>query len=370
VTTNEGGAITLRAFEMLASGEPMQLVERTTQALADGDVLVRVAGCGVCHTDLGFLYDGVRTRHELPLTLGHEISGVVERAGTDVTDLVGEAVVVPAVIPCGECDVCRRGRGNICPKQIFPGNDLHGGFATHVVVPARGLCRVPGFTGDIDALLGESGVALPDLSVLADAVSTPWQAIKKSGLAEGHLAVFVGAGGVGGFGVQLAAAVGAAVVALDIDDARLEALQDHGADLTINVRDRAPRDVRKEISAWAKERGLPRTEWKIFETSGTAAGQTLAFGLLNHGAYLGVVGFTLDKLNVRLSNLMAFDARAEGTWGCLPELYPSALELILAGRVKIAPFVERHAMSSINDVFAGLREHRLHRRPVLIPDID
>jgi len=367
--TGQDGAITLHAFEMLSSGEPMQLVERTTEVLADGDVLVRVAGCGVCHTDLGFLYDGVRTRHELPLTLGHEISGVVERAGAGVSDLVGEAVVVPAVIPCGACDVCKRGRGNICPKQIFPGNDLHGGFATHVVVPALGLCRVPGFTGDVDALLGESGVALADLSVLADAVSTPWQAIKKSGLAEGHLAVFVGAGGVGGFGVQLAAAVGASVVALDIDDTRLEALKEHGADLTINVKGRNPRDVRKEISAWAKERGLPRTEWKIFETSGTAAGQTLAFGLLNHGAYLGVVGFTLDKLNVRLSNLMAFDATAEGTWGCLPELYPSALELILAGRVKIAPFTERHPMSSINDVFKDLREHRLHRRPVLIPDM-
>ena len=360
---------TVRAFEMSAGGEPLRLVSRAAPDLGDGDVLVRVAGCGVCHTDLGFLFDGVRTRHALPLTLGHEISGVVEDAGAAATNWIGAAVVVPAVIPCGDCDVCQRGRGNICPTQVFPGNDLHGGFATHVVVPARGLCRVPGFTGDLDAALGESGVALADLSVLADAVSTPWQAIQKSGLGEGGLAVFVGAGGVGGFGVQLAAAVGASVVALDIDDARLAALEEHGADLIINVRDRAPRDIRKEIAAWARERALPRTEWKIFETSGTAAGQTLAFGLLNHGAYLGVVGFTLDKVDVRLSNLMAFDARAEGTWGCLPELYPSALELILAGRVTIAPFTERHPMSSINDVFAELREHRLHRRPVLIPDM-
>lgn len=361
---------TIHAFEMRATGEPMRLVERAADDLADHDVLVRVAGCGVCHTDLGFLYDGVRTRHELPLTLGHEISGVVERAGADAADLVGQAVVVPAVIPCGDCDVCRRGRGNICPKQIFPGNDLHGGFATHVVVPAKGLCRVPGFDGDVDAPLGDSGVGLADLSVLADAVSTPWQAIEKSGLGAGDLAVFVGAGGVGGFGVQLAAALGAHVVALDIDDARLTALTDHGAELTINVADRQPRDVRKQIAGWAKENGFPRTEWRVFETSGTAAGQSLAFGLLNHGAYLGVVGFTLDKLNVRLSNLMAFDARAEGTWGCLPELYPSALELILAGRVRIAPFVERHPLSSVNQVFEDLREHRLHRRPVLVPDMN
>lgn len=361
---------TVHAFEMTAQGEPMQLVEREAPALAEGDVLVRVAGCGVCHTDIGFLYDGVRTRHELPLTLGHEISGVVEAAGAGAEDLVGKGVVVPAVIPCGECDPCKRGKGGICPKQIFPGNDLHGGFATHVAVPATGICVVPGFTGDLDAPLGDSGVSLPDLSVLADAVSTPWQAIRKSGLSEGDLAVFVGAGGVGGFGVQLAAAVGAQVVALDIDDARLEALQGHGAALTINTRDRAGKDVRKQISGWAKENGLPRTEWKVFETSGSGPGQEMAFGLLNHGAYLGVVGFTLAKVEVRLSNLMAFDARAEGTWGCLPELYPSALDLILAGRVRIAPFVERHGMSSLNDVFAALHEHRLRNRPVMVPDFD
>ena len=360
----------VRAFEMAAPREPMRLVEREAPALAASDVLVRVAGCGVCHTDVGFFHDGVRTRHALPLTLGHEISGVVEAAGEDAERFVGAAVVVPAVIPCGKCSPCTRGKGGICATQIFPGNDIHGGFASHVAVPSAGICVVPGFDGDVEAPIADSGVSLPDLSVLADAVSTPWQAIEKSGLQAGDVAIFVGAGGVGGFGVQLAAAIGAHVVALDIDDAKLDALREHGAALAINTRDRAPRDVRKEISAWAKENSLPRTEWNIFETSGSGPGQEMAFGLLNHGAYLGIVGFTMATVEVRLSNLMAFDARAEGTWGCLPELYRSALDLILAGRVQIAPFVERHRMSAINDVFAALQEHRLSKRPVLVPDFD
>jgi 6-hydroxycyclohex-1-ene-1-carbonyl-CoA dehydrogenase len=360
---------TVKAYQMTSQGEPQQLVERTIDTLDPGQVLVRVAGCGVCHTDLGFLYDGVRTRHELPLTLGHEISGVVEAAGADAQRLVGQAVIVPAVIPCGECGVCREGHGNICPKQIFPGNDLHGGFATHVVVPATGLCPVPGFTGDVDAPLGESGVALRDLSVLADAVSTPWQSIQRSGLVGGELAIFVGVGGVGGFGVQLAAAQGAQTIAIDISDERLAAIAEHGATRTLNVADMSPRDAKKAVKELAKEIGAPRIGWRIFETSGTAPGQSLAFSLVNHGAYLGVVGFTLAKVEVRLSNLMAFDAKAEGVWGCLPELYPSALELILRGRVQIAPFVERHPLSAINDVFTALHEHRLHRRPVLVPDL-
>lgn len=359
----------VRAFEMTAPREPMRLVEREPGNLPEGHVLVRVAGCGVCHTDLSFWNDGVRTRHALPLTLGHEISGVVVDAAGDARRLAGAAVIVPAVIPCGRCALCEDGRGNICAAQVFPGNDLHGGFATHVVVPARGLCVVPGFSGDVDALLGESGVALPELSVLADAISTPWQSIRRSGLLPGDLAVFVGAGGVGGFGVQLASAVGARVVALDVDPDRLAAIREHGASLAIDVRGRTAKDLRKEIAGFAAGKGAPSTRWKIFETSGRAAGQEIAWGLLNHGAYLGVIGFTMETVPLRLSNLMAFDARAEGTWGCLPELYPSALELVLAGKVAIAPFVERRPLSSIDAVFGALARHELKRRPVLVPDL-
>lgn len=354
-------------WEMVAPKEPLRRTTREVGDLAPGEALVRVAGCGVCHTDLGFWWDGVRTRHALPLVLGHEISGVVERAGAGAEALAGRAVVVPAVIPCGVCDVCRDGRGNICPKQVFPGNDLHGGFATHVVVPAAGLCPVPGFTGDPDALLGASGVSLRELSVLADAISTPWQSIRRSGLRAGDVAVFVGAGGVGGFGVQLAAALGAQVAALDVDDARLAAVREHGAAHVVNVRERDAKAIRRDLADWAKAGGLPSTRWKIFETSGTAAGQATAFSLLNHGAYLGVVGFTMDTVAVRLSNLMAFDARAEGVWGCLPELYPSALDLVLSGKVRVAPFVERRPLDRINETFEAVRSHALRGRAVLVP---
>jgi 6-hydroxycyclohex-1-ene-1-carbonyl-CoA dehydrogenase len=361
--------IRVRAFEMTAPREPMRLVERTIDAVPAGHAVVRVAGCGVCHTDLSFWHDGVRTRHALPLTLGHEISGVVEAAGEGASNLRGAAVVVPAVIPCGRCDVCLAGRGNICTKQVFPGNDLHGGFATHVVVPAEGLCIVPGFGGDADAVVGRSGVGLPELAVLADAISTPWQAIQRSGLAAGDVAVFVGVGGVGGFGVQLAAALGARAVALDVDAARLAAVREHGAALAVDVKGRDAKEVKKELAAWAASAGAPKNRWKIFETSGRPAGQELAWSLLNHGAYLAVVGFTMEPVSVRLSNLMAFDARAEGTWGCLPALYPSALELVASGRVRIAPFVEKRPLSTVNEVFGALVRHEVAKRPVLVPDL-
>jgi 6-hydroxycyclohex-1-ene-1-carbonyl-CoA dehydrogenase len=273
---------------------------------------------------------------------------------------------VPAVIPCSECRLCRKGRGSICRSQIFLGNDIHGGFASHVAVPARGLCHVPGW--EPGRAVGRSGVGLAELSVLADAFTTAYQAVVRSGLGAGDLAVFVGAGGVGGFGVQIAAAVGANVIAIDVDDARLERLAPHGASLALNARAADAKSIRQSIRSFAKEKGLPGIEWKIFETSGTPAGQDLAFKLLTHGAHLSIVGYTPADVTVRLSNLMAFDATASGNWGCLPERYPDALRLVLDGRVSIAPFVETRPLSAVNDVLKEFHEGRITRRVVLIPD--
>jgi 6-hydroxycyclohex-1-ene-1-carbonyl-CoA dehydrogenase len=125
--------------------------------------------------------------------------------------------------------------------------------------------------------------------------------------------------------------------------------------------------MKAAIGAFAKEQGLRSTEWLIFECSGTAAGQLTAYGLLVHGATLSVVGFTMDKVEVRLSNLMAFDARAIGNWGCPPEFYPAALDLVLDGKVALKPFVETHPLDDINGVFAAVHSHTIKKRAVLVP---
>jgi len=124
---------------------------------------------------------------------------------------------------------------------------------------------------------------------------------------------------------------------------------------------------KKAIEAHAKANGLRTTRWKIFECSGSGAGQTNAYSLINHGATLAVVGFTMDKVEVRLSNLMAFHARALGNWGCLPEYYPAALDLVLDGRINLANFVERHPLAQINEVFEAAHAHKLSRRAILTP---
>ncbi len=346
---------------MTKPGEPIALAEFNPFPPGPGEVVVEIAGCGVCHTDLGYYYDGVRTKHDLPLTLGHEISGRVVETGPDALYWTDRAVIVPAVIPCGTCDACRRGKSTICPNQKMPGNDIHGGFATHIVVPARGLCLVD------EARLEAISVELADLSVIADAVTTPYQAVTQAGVRPGDLVIVNGVGGVGGYAVQIANALGGTVVAIDVNDAKLDAIAHNGATLTLNAKELSARDLKAAIQAFAKEHGLRKTEWIIFECSGTRVGQETAFSLLNHGATLCVVGFTMDKVEVRLSNLMAFHARALGNWGCPPELYPAALELVLTGRVKVAPFVEKHPLDEINQVFEAAHHGELKRRAVLVP---
>jgi 6-hydroxycyclohex-1-ene-1-carbonyl-CoA dehydrogenase len=230
-----------------------------------------------------------------------------------------------------------------------------------VVVPGRGLCEVD------EERLARAGLTLAEVSIVADALTTPYQAVRRAGVAPGALAIVVGAGGVGGYCVQVARAFGATVVAIDVDAAKLEAISHHGAALTLDARAHDGRAMKTAIGAFAKENGLRSTEWLIFECSGTAAGQLTAYGLLVHGATLSVVGFTMDKVEVRLSNLMAFDARAIGNWGCPPELYPAALDLVLDGKVALKPFVETHPLEDINAVFTAVHAHTIKKRAVLVP---
>src|SRR5689334_14798578 len=116
-------------YRLLAAGGSIVQQELSPLDPAADEVVVEVAGCGLCHTDVGFARGGVATRHPLPLILGHGMAGGVVAAGERATEWIGRSVIVPAVIPCGTCDSCRAGRPTICRKQFMPGNDGDGGFA-------------------------------------------------------------------------------------------------------------------------------------------------------------------------------------------------------------------------------------------------
>ena len=346
------------AYVLEAPAAPLVAREVVIPPPGPGEVIVEVIACGLCHTDLGFADGSVRPTKPLPLVLGHEVVGTVTVVGEGVSLAPGTRVIVPAVLPCGKCAFCRAGRGNACPDQKMPGNDIDGGFATHMRVPAHPLVPLEDLPASVDLRL---------FSVVADAVSTAFQAVRRAELAAGDVVFVIGAGGVGGFVAQIAHARGARVAVCDVNTERLAQALRFGASHACDVRERTPQDVRKELHALARGWDVPSLRWRIFECSGTPAGQTLAYGLLARAATLLQVGYTPKTVELRLSNLMAFDATMHGTWGCPPEAYPEVLRLIAAGQVVLEPFVEHAPMSALNELLDALAHHRLERRMILDP---
>lgn len=342
--------------------EPGKLLKTSIDVpeLQPGEALVKVAACGVCHTDVGYFYDGVPTVNKPPLTLGHEISGTVV-AGPD--NLVGKEVIIPAVMGCNKCDICASGRANRCLAQKMPGNSLgmYGGFSSHIPVPAEDLCLV----GD------RKGMPLEWLAVVADAITSPYQALVKAGVKQGDLVMITGAtGGVGSYLTQLAGAMGAkAVVAIARNQEKLERSLSYGATFTISTQDKDMKAITAEFRAYCKANGLPHNVgWKIFESTGTKQGQEIALNFLSFVGKMMVVGFGMHKIEYMFSKLMAFDAEIEGTWGCLPKYYPEVLDMVLNGKIKVEPFVDVRPMSTIATAFEETHAGKLMKRIVLTPD--
>ena len=134
----------MKAARFYAPGEPLRVEEVPTPTPGAGEVLVKVAACGVCHTDLHYIDHGVPTFKKPPLVLGHEVSGTVAALGAGVEGWEeGARVLLPAVYGCGQCAMCRTGRENICTRMVMFGNNVDGGYAEYMLAPAKDLIPVP-----------------------------------------------------------------------------------------------------------------------------------------------------------------------------------------------------------------------------------
>ncbi|NQT31435.1 MAG: 6-hydroxycyclohex-1-ene-1-carbonyl-CoA dehydrogenase [Deltaproteobacteria bacterium] len=342
--------------------EPGKLERKSIDApeLKPGEVMVEIAGCGVCHTDLGYFYDGVPTVNKPPLSLGHEISGTVI-AGDE--DWVGKEVIIPAVMPCNNCPICAAGRGNRCLAQKMPGNsmEIYGGFSSHIVVPSADLCPVT----------HRDGVPLSHFAVIADAVTSPYQAAMRAEVKPGDLTIIIGiTGGLGVYAAQICKALGAKeVIGIARNPDKLKRALSYGATHVISSVDKSPRDIRDEFRAYCKEKGVPANYgWKIFEWTGTGEGQAIGLELLSFIGKLLICGFGMQKNEYAMSRLMAFDADILGSWGCLPKYYPAVLDLVLKGKVEIEPFIETRPMSQIQQAFEQGHKGGLTKRIILTPD--
>ncbi len=329
----------MKAAIFHGANKPLAIEDVEKPIVGPDDILVKIAACGVCHTDLHYLDHGTPTFKQPPLILGHEPSGHVAEAGANVKKFKeGDRVLIPAVLTCGYCDFCRVGRENICENMAMLGNHIDGAYAEYIKVPAKDICHLP------------DEIPLEEGSIIADAISTPFHAVKnRAQVKPGDTVVVFGCGGIGINIVQVAAAVGGSVIAVDILDKKLETAKKLGATTTINPTkvEKLGKEIKKLTDGGADI---------AIEAIGKPDTIQAAFGTLRKGGRLVVVGFSGKDITVSAAKIMFFEMDIVGSLGCRPTDYPKLIELVRLGKIKVKELVtNRFPMDKINDAFELLR---------------
>lgn len=309
--------------------EPSQLTvtDVPVPECPDDSVLVRVAACGICGSDVHG-YDGSSGRRIPPLVMGHEAAGTIAEVGARVADFqVGERVTFDSTVSCGECAYCQRGEVNLCDRRQVLGVSCgdyrrHGAFAEFVAVPARILYRVP------DTLSLEH-------AALIEAVSIAVHAARRSQVKQGDTALVVGAGMIGLLVIQVLKHIGCErILAVDLDETRLTLARESGADEML------------VSSADTSTQILERTDGKgvdqAFEVVGFTPTVQLAVNSVRKGGTVTLVGNLAPEVSLPLQSVVTRELTLYGTCGSSGE-YPECIELLASGAVKVAPLISAQA---------------------------
>ena len=335
----------MRAAVLGGNSSGLRVEDVSRPRAGRGEVLVRVAACGLCHTDLHYLDHGVPTFKTTPVILGHECSGTVEELGPEVAGVKpGQRVLLPAVFTCGQCHQCRRGRENICVSMKMLGNHVDGAYAQWVVAPARELMNLP------------DDLPLEESCIIADALTTPYHAVVRRGdVRPGDRVLVLGCGGVGLGVVQMARAAGAYVAAVDIEDEKLVLAEKLGAVVCLNP-------LKENNLSKAVARHLGGMPQVCFEAIGNPTTLTQAMGAVEAGGRVVVVGYCEHDVPMKASRVMFRELEIVGSLGCRPVDYPRVIEMVRRGTIQLAPLVShRFPLESIHEGLDMLRQGKLIR---------
>jgi len=338
----------MRALRFHGPGD-LRLEEVPEPEPADGEVTLAVDACGVCGSDLHFLDGSARTAHT-PITLGHEIAGVVAAAAEGWE--VGAPVLVAAGTHCGECRRCVEGRPNLCERSAVVGIDFDGGLADRVAIPGEMLIRRP------------EGLSPVVAATAVDAGATAWHAVtRRAGVTEGDAVVVIGVGGLGSYAVQIARNAGAGpVIAADIDPARLEEAERLGADETVLVE--PGRSLGREVKLLT-DGGVD----VALEFVGRASTVDAAVKCLRPGGVAVAVGVGTEPVATLPPVLWSnHEYTLTGSYGSLPGDAEAVLAALAGGALQ-APPVEEIALDGAADaIMAAARGERpVAGRLVAIP---
>ena len=262
----------MKAVRLVEVGKPLVMQEVPIPAIAERDVLVRIRAAGICHSDAHYRAGRSPVR-PLPMTLGHEVAGIVEQTGKLVTKSnIGQRVCLHYNITCGHCFHCTTGNDQFCDNCLMLCHYTNGGYADYIAVPERNIIPLP------DEIPFEQGATLMCAS------ATAFHALRKSRLKSGERVAVFGIGGLGVSAIQLARALGAReVFAVDINEEKLKLAQDYGA-IPVDAKRTDPvSEIRrltktKGVNVALELIGLPTTMRQSIQSVG-AMGRAVIAGL-------------------------------------------------------------------------------------------
>ncbi len=352
---------TTKAVVARSKGQPVTLEEISIPDPGPGEVLVRVQACGVCHTDLHYREGGIND--EFPFFLGHEAAGLVEEVGTGVTDVApGDFVVLAWRAPCGQCRACHKGDVWYCfssqheaqQPTLSDGTMLSpalgiGAFSEYTLIGAGGAVKV-------DPEAGAAAAGLLGCGVMAG-----YGAMVNTGaLRRGETAAVIGCGGVGNAALAGAALAGArTVIAVDIDDRKLEWAKQFGATHTVNSSDTDPVEAVRELT---EGNGAD----VVVDAVGRPETFRQAFYARDHAGRAVLVGVPTPEMTLELPLIDVFSrgGSVKSSWygDALPTRdFPLLVDAYLRGDFPLGDFVtETIAIDDVEPAF-----HKMERGEVL-----
>lgn len=349
----------MKAARIVEPQKPLQVLEIETPKPKDVEVLVKVKAVGVCHSDLHLWEGGYDTGDgfmkvtdrgvKFPVTPGHEIVGTITEVGGAVQGFgVGDDVLVYPWIGCGICVACRIGNDNLCDAPRSLGVFQDGGYAEYVLVPHfKFLAKV-------------SGIELESAASLACSGLTAYTAIKKSGANSQHNMVIFGAGGLGLMGVQIARAItNANIICVDIDEAKLAAAKEFGADHAVNSKD--PEAVQKIMSI-CNGKGAEC----VIDFVNAPPTVKMGLAVIRKRGNMILVGLFGGSIEI---SLVTIPLKAITIQGAYTGNYNDMLELLgLAKRGVINPIIsKRYSLADANNALEDLKARKILGRAVINP---
>ena len=309
---------------LLSAYNELEIADLPEPAPGDEDVLIRVAACGICGSDVhGF--DGTSGRRIPPIVMGHEASGIVAATGSRAGKFrPGDRVTFDSTVYCGRCDYCLAGEVNLCDFRQVIGVSCEdfrraGAFAEYVSVPERIVYRLPDEMSFSEA-------------AMLEAVSVALHAVRVSDLKGGETALVIGAGMIGLLTLQAARAAGCSQVFIsDVDSTRLKMAADLGADATLQLSGEA---LIAEVRRLTAGRGVDL----VLEAVGRTETIASAIDCVRKGGTVTLIGNITPEVKLPLQKVVSRQIRLQGTAASAGE-YPQAIELISSGKIKVKPLI-------------------------------